>query len=60
MPVVADLPDDPSAAAVYHRGANPPRNFETGSYVRALQGVVQSLQAHVARGRLALVEEATR
>lgn len=60
MPVVADLPDDPAAAAVYHRGANPPRRFESGSYVRGLQAAAQSVQAHVARGRFALVEEGTR
>lgn len=58
MPVVADLPDDPAAAAVYHRGAQPPRHFETGPYVRGLQAAAQSVRAHVARGRFALVEEA--
>jgi hypothetical protein len=58
MPVIADLPDDPAAAAVYQRGATPPKHFETGPYVRALQAAVQSVQAHVARGRFALVEEA--
>lgn len=58
MPVVADLPDDPTAAAVYHRGAASPKHFETGPYIRALQAAVQSIQAHVARGRFALVEEA--
>ncbi|WP_240044585.1 hypothetical protein [Nocardioides albidus] len=58
MPVVADLPDDPAAAAVYHRGAAPPKHFETGPYIRALEATVQSVQAHIARGRFALVEEA--
>ena len=58
MPVVAALPDDPDAAAVYHRGAAPPKHFETGPYIRALQAAVQSVQAHIARGRFALVEEA--
>ncbi|QBR91848.1 hypothetical protein [Nocardioides euryhalodurans] len=56
MPVVADLPDDPAAAAVHHRGAAPPKHFETGPYVRALQAAVQSVQAHIARGRFALEE----
>jgi hypothetical protein len=60
MPVVADLPDDPESAAVYHRGATPPRLFETGPYARGLQAAVQSIQAQVARGRFALVEEAAR
>jgi hypothetical protein len=59
MPVVADLPDDPAAAAVYHRGANPPRHFETGPYIRGLQAAAQSVQAHVSRARFALVEDAT-
>jgi hypothetical protein len=59
MPVVTDLPDDPGAAAVYHAGAHPPRHFETGPYIRALQAAAQSVQAHVTRGRFALVEEAT-
>lgn len=58
MPVVADLPDDPAAAAVYHRGTPPPRHFETGPYVRGLQAAALSVQAHVERGRFALVEEA--
>ncbi|WP_107706231.1 P-loop NTPase family protein [Nocardioides allogilvus] len=57
MPVVADLPDDPTAAAVYQRGATPPRRFETGPYVRGLQAAAQSVQAHVARGRFTLIEE---
>jgi hypothetical protein len=60
MPVVADLPDDPEAAAVYHRGAAPPRHFETCPYVRGLQAAVQSIQAQVTRGRFALVEEVAR
>lgn len=57
MPVVAHLPDDPEASAVYHRGANPPRHFESGSYIRGLRAATQSVQGHVSRGRVALVEE---
>lgn len=60
IPVVADLPDDPEAAAVYHRGAAPSRHFETGPYVRGLQAATQSIQAQVARGRFALAQEPTR
>lgn len=60
MPVVGDLPDDAAAAAVYHRGSPPPRHFDTGSYVRGLQAAAQSVQAHVARGQFALVEEVAR
>ena len=60
IPMVADLPDDPVAAAVYHRGANPPRHFENGPYVRGLRAAAQSVQTHVSQGRLTLVEEARR
>jgi hypothetical protein len=60
MPVVANLPDDREAAAVYHRGAAPPRHFEAGPYVRSLHAAAQAIQAHVARRRLALVEEPAR
>jgi hypothetical protein len=60
IPVIADLPDDPDAAAVYHRGATPPRHFEAGPYVRSLHAAVESIQAQLARSRFALVEEATR
>ena len=58
MPVVADLPDDPAAAAVYHRGGTSPKHFETGPYVRGLRAAVESVHAYVARGRFTIVEEA--
>ena len=57
LPVVTDLPDDPDAAAVYHRGAAPPRHFGTGPYARAVAAAIQSIQAQVARSRFALIEE---
>jgi hypothetical protein len=58
LPVIADLPDDPEAAAVYHRGAAPPRHFETGPYARAITAVIGAVEAQVARGRLALAPDA--
>ncbi len=60
MPVVADLPDEPAAAAVYHRGGTPPKQFESGSYVRALKAAVQAVQAQVARGRFTVAKGETR
>lgn len=59
LEVVADLPDDPAAAAVYQRGAPAPRQFETGPYIRGLQAAAQAVHAHVTRGRVALSEGAT-
>lgn len=60
VPVVADLPDEPEAAAVYHRGATPPRHFEGGTFARGLAAAVQSIHALIARGRFELVGEAAR
>ena len=60
LPVIADLPDDPAAAAVYHRGAPLPRHFDTGTYMRGLQAAAQALQARVSHGRFPVAEEATR
>lgn len=57
LPVVAEIPDEPAAAAVYHRGASPPRQFESGSYVRALRAAAQAVQAQVARGRFTVARE---
>lgn len=60
LPVVSDLPDDPQAAAVYHRGSAPPRRFETGPYVCAVAAAGSSLQAQIARDRFAPVGEGPR
>lgn len=60
MPVVTDLPDDPEAASVYHRGARPPRRFASGGYLRAVSSAIESIRAQIARGRVALAEEAAR
>ena len=51
LPVVTTLPDDPAGAAVYHRGANPPRNFETGGYRRELHTGAERLVTTIARSR---------
>jgi len=56
LPVVASLPDDPGAAAVYHRGAPPPRRFESGTYARSLLAAAESIRACVARSRSELLE----
>jgi len=56
LPVITDLPDQPEAAAVYHRAAPAPRHFETSVYARALAAAVQAVQAQVARSRFALME----
>lgn len=59
IPVAVEIPDEPAAAAVYHRGSNPPRQFESGSYVRGLKAAAQGLQALVERGRFTAATEET-
>lgn len=51
LPVVTTLPDDPIGAAVYHRGAPPPRRFQSGGYPRALHAAADTLVATIARSR---------
>lgn len=58
LPVVAAVADDPTAAAVHHRGAAPPRRMETGLYVRSLQAAAGTLHARVS-GLRERLQEAT-
>ncbi len=57
MPVISDVVDDPEGAAVFARGAEPPRNFNSGAFIRSLQGTLASIQAKLARPRFALLAE---
>lgn len=59
LPVVATLPDDPAAAAVYHSGADAPRRFDAGAYARSLRAGVAAITATVARRRAELVGDVT-
>lgn len=54
--VLAALAHDEDAAAVYSRGAAPPRRFETGPLVRSLRAAIEAIQARLARARLELQE----
>lgn len=49
LPVMAELPDDPTGAAVYHRGAAPAKRFETSGYVRAVAAAATTLVAQLAQ-----------
>jgi len=50
-PVVAALPEDPESAAVFSRGAQPPKRFETGPLARGLQAAIASIHSAVSRSR---------
>ena len=56
LPVMGALADDEDGAAVYHRGANPPRRFETGPLVRSLRAAIEAIHARRTSSRLELAE----
>jgi hypothetical protein len=56
LPVVAAIADDPDGAAVYSRGAAPPKRFESGALVRSLRAAVDTIQALVGRPPVELQE----
>lgn len=58
LPLIATVADAADAASVFHRGAAPPRNFESGALVRSLRAAASSIQATIARSRFELLTEA--
>lgn len=56
--VVASLADDPSAAAVFHRGSEPPRHFESGTLVRSMRAGIEAMNGLISRRRAGLLERA--
>jgi hypothetical protein len=57
-PVVATIPDDPEAAAVFSRGAQPPKRFEVGPLARGLNAAIAAIHSTVSRRRGELLEGA--
>lgn len=58
LPVVASLPDDPESAAVFSRGAQPPKRFDTGPLSRGLRAAVASIHSTITQRRNELLEGA--
>jgi hypothetical protein len=58
LPVVASLADDPDSAAVFFRGATPPRKFDTGALTRSLHAAIAAIHSTIARRRTELFEGA--
>ncbi len=54
--VVATLPNDPASAAVFSRGAQPGKRFETSPLARGLQAAVAAIHSTVSQSRRELVE----
>lgn len=56
LPVLASLPDDPESAAVFSRGAQPPRRFETRPLPRALAAAIAAIHSTITARRTELLE----
>lgn len=58
LPVVADIAWDPPAANVFSHGANPPRRFDSGPFVRSLRAARAAIEGKVAANRAAFAPAA--
>jgi len=58
LPVIASIADDAESAAVFHRGAAPPKHFDTGPFVRSLRAAIESMRGAINRRRSGLLERA--
>lgn len=58
LPVLSSLPDDAAAAAVFSRGAPPPKRFENSPLSRGLHAAVAAIHSTITRRRNELLEGA--
>ena len=58
LPVLASLPEDPESAAVFSRGAAPPRRFESRPLARGLTALIATIHSTISRRRTELLEGA--
>lgn len=56
LPVVGTLADDAESAAVFYRGADLPRRFESGPLVRSLNAAIASIHSTISGRRNELLE----
>lgn len=56
LPVIAALADDPESAAVFHRGAEPPKRFDTSPFARSVSAAAASIQSFVVQRRAEFLE----
>ena len=58
LPVLGALPHDPESAAVFSRGAQPPKKFQTGPLARALNAAIAAIHSTITQRRNELLEGA--
>lgn len=57
LPVIASIADDPDSAAVYHRGAPPPRKFAASAFIRSGRAAAEAITHTVSTRRADLLRE---
>lgn len=57
QPVVAGLVDDAEGAAVFHRGSQQPKHFDTAQYVRSVRASIEAINGVIQRRRSALLAQ---
>lgn len=58
LSVLPSLPDDPQSAAVFSRGAQPPKRFDSGPLTRGLKAAIASIHSTITHRRNELLEGA--
>jgi hypothetical protein len=56
LTVIASVADDPDAAAVLHRGASPPKRFDTGPLTRSLGAAIAAIHSAISQRRTGVLE----
>ena len=56
-PVVASIADDAEGAAVFHRGSQQPKHFDTAPYVRSIRASIEAIHGVIKRRRTALLAQ---
>lgn len=57
QPVIASIADDAASAAVFHRGSQQPKHFDTAPYVRSVRASIEAIHGVIQRRRSALLAQ---
>jgi hypothetical protein len=55
--VVASIADDAEGSAVFHRGSQQPKHFDTAPYVRSIRASIEAIHGVIQRRRTALLAQ---
>lgn len=57
QPVIASIADDAASAAVFHRGSQQPKHFDTAPYVRSVRASIEAIHGVIQGRRSALLAQ---